>query len=147
MITLLKLALVLFLIFLLLKFKLDLGLTMLLGATFSAILFRMSPYNFLKSLVEAILEPSTLELVGVVLLILILGEILKKKGSMEKLVSSLQSLIPFPRLVLVLPSSIMGLLPMPGGALFSAPMLEATSSISGSGTHGNISGPFILGLL
>ncbi len=127
MITLLKLALVLFLIFLLLKFKLDLGLTMLLGAIFSALLFRMSPYNFSKSVVEAILEPSTLELVGVVLLILILGEILKKKGSMEKLVTSLQSLIPFPRLVLVLPSSIMGLLPMPGGALFSAPMLEATS--------------------
>lgn len=127
MITLLKLALVLFLIFLLLKFRLDLGLTMLLGAFFSALLFRMSLYNFLKSVVEAVLEPSTLELVGVVLLILILGEILKKKGSMEKLVSSLQSLIVFPRLVLVLPSSIMGLLPMPGGALFSAPMLEATS--------------------
>lgn len=122
-----KLALVLFLIFLFLKFKLDLGLTMLAGSVFSAVLFRMTPYNFLKSVVDAILEPSTIELVGVVLLILILGDILRKKGSMEKLVSSLQTLIPFPRLVLVLPSSIMGLLPMPGGALFSAPMLEATS--------------------
>ncbi len=122
-----KLALVLFLIFLFLKFKLDLGLTMLAGSVFSAILFRMTPFNFLKSLVDAILEPSTIELVGIVLLILILGNILRKKGSMEKLVSSLQNLIPFPRLVLVLPSSIMGLLPMPGGALFSAPMLEATS--------------------
>ncbi len=123
----LKLVIVLFLIFLLLKFKLDLGLTMLSGSLFSAILFRMSPYNFLKSIVDAVLEPSTIELIGVVLLILILGEILRKKGSMEKLVTSLQTLIPFPRLVLVLPSSIMGLLPMPGGALFSAPMIEATS--------------------
>lgn len=124
---LIKLILVLFLIFLLLKFKLDLGLTMLVGSVFSAILFKMTPYNFLKSVVDAILEPSTVELVGVVLLILVLGEILRKKGSMERLVASLQTLIPFPRLVLVLPSSIMGLLPMPGGALFSAPMLEATS--------------------
>lgn len=124
---LIKLILVLFLIFLLLKFKLDLGLTMLVGSVFSAILFKMTPYNFLKSVVDAILEPSTVELVGVVLLILVLGEILRKKGSMERLVASLQTLIPSPRLVLVLPSSIMGLLPMPGGALFSAPMLEATS--------------------
>lgn len=122
-----KLALVLFIIFLFLKFKLDLGLTMLAGSVFSAILFRMSPHNFFKSVMEAILEPSTLELVGVVLLILVIGDILRKKGSMDKLVSSLQTLIPFPRLVLVLPSSIMGLLPMPGGALFSAPMLEAAS--------------------
>jgi integral membrane protein (TIGR00529 family) len=125
--TISKLALVLFFIFLLLRLKLDLGLTMLLGSVLSGILFKMSLRNFFKSIVEGVLEPSTLELVGVVLLILILGEILRKKGSMEKLVTSLQSLIPLPRLVLVLPSSIMGLLPMPGGALFSAPMLEATS--------------------
>ncbi|MGQ9618565.1 MAG: DUF401 family protein [Candidatus Aminicenantia bacterium] len=124
---LLKLAVVLFLIALMLKFKVDLGITMVAGAISSAFLFRMSPLNFLKSVIDAILEPSTLELVGVVLLILILGEILRKKGSMDKLVTSLKVLIPFPRIVLILPSSLMGLLPMPGGALFSAPMLEATS--------------------
>ncbi len=124
----LKLSAVLLLLFLLLKFRLDLGLTMVTGGVFSAIIFKMSPKNFFESIAEAVLERSTLELVGIVLLILILGEIMRKKRSMENLVSSLQNLIPFPRLVLILPSSLMGLLPMPGGALFSAPMLEATSS-------------------
>ncbi|MEW6457242.1 MAG: DUF401 family protein [Acidobacteriota bacterium] len=124
---LIKLAIIILILLTLIRLKIDLGITMCTGSILAGIFFRMKPLSFVNSVIEAATEKSTLDLVGIVLLVIILGNLMSKKGSFDQLVKSLTYLIPYERVVLFLPSSLIGLLPMPGGALFSAPMLEATS--------------------
>jgi hypothetical protein len=59
-----------------------------------------------------------------VLLITALGELMREIQSMQRLVDSLQTLVRDPRLVLAIIPALIGLLPMPGGAMMSAPMVE-----------------------
>ncbi|MFW6161043.1 MAG: DUF401 family protein, partial [Acidobacteriota bacterium] len=61
---------------------------------------------------------------GIIVLILYLSRILEVKGSFKKMVQALKNLVPDPRLVLALPPAFIGLLPMLGGALVSAPIVE-----------------------
>jgi hypothetical protein len=49
---------------------------------------------------------------------------MKERGNLENIVSSLEAIIKNRRLGSVIPPALMGLLPMPAGALFSAPMVE-----------------------
>lgn len=124
---LMKLSLIIIILLLLIRLKADLGITTFTGSILSGIFFRMKPLSFVNSVIEAVTEKSTLDLVGIVLLVIILGNLMSKKGSFDQLVKSLTYLISYQRIVLFLPSSLIGFLPMPGGALFSAPMIEATS--------------------
>jgi len=66
-------------------------------------------------------DPSTILLAMVVGLIPIIGGVLKASGQMDSLVSNLRiGKRPF----LMLSPALVGLLPMPGGALLSAPLIE-----------------------
>ena len=56
--------------------------------------------------------------------IMILTQLYNETGLIKKLVSSVNSLIRSPRLVLGLLPAIIGLLPVFGGALISAPIIE-----------------------
>jgi len=115
--------------------KLQLGTAMLLGAALLALLsggawlfFRsgntITPNDFLSIIWEEISSPSTLKLVGVIVLVLVLSHCLEKSGQMNRILRSFQALVGDVRLVLISLPALIGLLPMPGGAVFSAPMVE-----------------------
>jgi len=87
------------------------------------ILSRMKPSLILKSFLYGALEPATLKLIVLVILILFLGNLLRENGNLGKIVSSLDVLIKDSRLSLIIPPALIGLLPMPAGAMFSAPMV------------------------
>jgi len=55
------------------------------------------------------------------------NNLLQEKGNLKNIVTSLKAFIKDPRLSLIIPPAFMGLLPMPAGALFSAPMVEESS--------------------
>jgi integral membrane protein (TIGR00529 family) len=74
--------------------------------------------------IATILDTETLRLMAAVLLIMVLGELLKAIASMERLVRSLETLIQDRRLILPIIPALIGLLPMLGGAMFSAPLVE-----------------------
>jgi integral membrane protein (TIGR00529 family) len=74
----------------------------------------------LKSLVER----HTLELVGLVYLVLLLGLILEAKDSLSRMVEGLTGILKKNYLIITLAPALLGLLPMPGGALVSAPILK-----------------------
>jgi uncharacterized protein len=68
----------------------------------------------------------TIGILMIVWLIMVMSKIMKEAGQMERLVSSFSRLSGDPRTVGSVMTALIGLLPMPGGALFSAPMVDAS---------------------
>lgn len=110
-------------VFLLIK-KLDLGLILLCDSGLVALLFAYPVLDLLASVAGAVIAPDTLSLTGAVFLVLVLAELMRRSHAMEGMVSSLQALVPDSRVTLALMPLIVGMLPMLGGAMFSAPMVN-----------------------
>ena len=121
--------------------KVHLGTAMVLGAVLLALLswagwlfFRsgkaIRPLGFLSIIANALWDSSSsepasvLKLIGVVVLVLILSHCLEKTGQLNRILQSFQALVRDPRLALLSLPALIGLLPMPGGAVFSAPIVE-----------------------
>jgi hypothetical protein len=121
---LLKLAGILALIIVLLRLRWNLGLVLILASAFTGLLFGRPPGDLALDALGAAVDPLTLRLVAIVLLITFLGEILRSSLQLEGLIHSLSDLFADPRWLLALMPMLIGLLPMVGGAMFSAPMVD-----------------------
>jgi hypothetical protein len=119
-----RILLVFVLILFVIKRKWDLGHAFVLGAVSMGFLFQMNPMAIAGSALGSVLHAKTLSLTIVVGLILVLSHSLEKSGQMARLLAAYQGLIRWPRLNLVAFPALIGLLPMPGGAIFSAPMVK-----------------------
>jgi integral membrane protein (TIGR00529 family) len=84
----------------------------------------MYPAAILKSAAMALTHPKTLSLAAVVSLILILSHSMEAAGQMRRLLDRFRGLIRIPAIKIVIFPALIGLLPMPGGAIFSAPMVK-----------------------
>jgi hypothetical protein len=124
---LLKVGLVFFLIIYLIRKRCPLGYAMLIGSGILGAIFGMGWLSILKSAWKACSDLTTLELSAIVVLIIILSSVLEEKGQLQRLLSSLQLLIRNVKVLLIILPALIGLLPMPGGALFSAPMVKVAS--------------------
>jgi integral membrane protein (TIGR00529 family) len=105
--------------------KLALGNCFGLGACVLGILFGMTPLGILQSAAIALSHPKTLSLAAVVSLILVLSHSMEASGQMQRLLDRFQGLIRIPAIRIVIFPALIGLLPMPGGAIFSAPMVKS----------------------
>ena len=72
-------------------------------------------------------QPQTIALVIIVVLLLMISETMRATGQMEKIVSLAKSFFRRPAVTMAALPALIGLLPMPGGALFSAPLVEAAA--------------------
>jgi integral membrane protein (TIGR00529 family) len=127
MLDLLKLASILALILVLMRFRWNLGLVLILASAVTGLLFGRPLAELALDALGAAIDPLTLRLIAIVLLITFLGEILRTTLSLEGLVRSLGDLFVDRRWLLALLPMLIGLLPMVGGAMFSAPMVEEAS--------------------
>lgn len=109
------------------KGKWNLGLIIFSISVIVGIIFKVSPFTLLKNIALATIDPATLELFAVIILVIFLSNLLQEKGNLKNIVTSLETFIKNPRLSLIIPPAFMGLLPMPAGALFSAPTVEESS--------------------
>lgn len=121
---LLKLILVFAGIVILIGRKWNLGLVLLLASVAVGLLFAHPLPQIGADILLAIVDPLTLRLAGVVVLIMVLGELLRQSAGLKGMVAALQALIPNGRIVIVALPVLVGLLPMVGGAMFSAPMVD-----------------------
>jgi integral membrane protein (TIGR00529 family) len=124
MIELLKLSLVLFLLIFLIKMKVHVGISLLGGGILLGILFGMPIFQILKKALFSAVEKETLNLLGVVILIVFFGNLLKLIENLTDLTKAIENLVRNTKVVLMMLPAMIGLLPMPGGALLSAPMVE-----------------------
>ncbi|QCQ23276.1 DUF401 family protein [Desulfoglaeba alkanexedens] len=104
--------------------RFSLGNAFISGAVLLGLLFGMNPKGIALSTLSSLVEAKTMSLSGVVCLILVLSHSLEAAGQMERLLARFQGLIHRPRINLVVFPALIGLLPMPGGAIFSAPMVK-----------------------
>jgi integral membrane protein (TIGR00529 family) len=127
MLDLLKLSGILALIIVLLRLGWNLGLVLLLASALTALLFGLPVGDLFRDALGAALDPLTLRLVAIVLLITFLGEILRSTLQLAGLIRSLVDLFVDRRWLLALMPMFIGMLPMVGGAMFSAPMVDEAS--------------------
>ena len=113
------------------KKKLSLGNAFILGAVFLSALFGLKPLAMLKSMAASMLDLKTLSIACIVSLILVLSNSMEMVGQMQRLLEKFRGLVSSPRLNLVIFPALIGLLPMPGGAAFSAPMVKELGTRSG----------------
>jgi len=88
------------------------------------LLFGMPVYQILKKSLSASVERETLSLLGLVILIVFFGNLLKLIENLSDLTKALENLVRNTKMVLMMIPAVIGFLPMPGGALLSAPMVE-----------------------
>lgn len=79
---------------------------------------------------HALALPQSYLLLVVIGLLLFFAEGLQKTGRLQATISTFQAGVKNNRLLLVMFPALVGLLPMPGGAIFSAPMVESVDSKS-----------------
>lgn len=108
--------------------KLGLAFSILAGGLVMGLLFGLSVSELFITSSMALVQEKFLFLVAIVGLILILSDALEKSGQSTRLMNALSGYLVQPRLRLIFFPALIGLLPMPGGAVFSAPMIKAVSS-------------------
>jgi len=106
------------------KLKVPLGLSFFICAILLAALSGMPVGVIPGQIGKSLIDYETIRLVGVVYLLTTMGRLLSELGWLTRTVNSLQTLIGDRRISAVTPASIIGLLPMPGGAMLSAPLVK-----------------------
>ncbi len=103
--------------------KFDFGAALITAAL--VLLFIANPsFSAFVWIGEIVIEYNTINLVTVIMLIGFLGYIYRDSGQVERVIEELRNLVPDRRLVIASIPAIFGLMPMPGGALVSAPMID-----------------------
>ncbi|MGE4506568.1 MAG: DUF401 family protein [Desulfovibrionaceae bacterium] len=109
------------------RMKLGIGLSILLGSVVLALLFAMPVGGFAAAAGHALLLDKAQYLAVILGLITVMSRIMESTGQTQRLLESLAGRIRSPRLRLVLFPALIGLLPMPGGAVFSAPLVKSAA--------------------
>lgn len=131
-----KLAIVFVFILVLLRFKLGVGLAIFLGGILLGFLFGQQIDELGKSIFRGMVAWGTIRLVLIVSMISTLGALLKNLQITGRLVSGVQNISGSTKTTLILCPVIIGLMPMPGGALLSAPLVgEAAEGNKISSAH------------
>ncbi len=102
--------------------KLNIGLTMILGAVFLGLLSRLPAISFTEVLFSGLWSSITIMLVASILLLGVLGDILKKTGAMDAVIVNLNALVVDVRVITAAMPMLIGMLTVPGGAILSAPL-------------------------
>ena len=106
--------------------RLHLSLSLFAGSLALAFWMGLGARALAEIIVASVTSLQTIGILMIVWLIMVLSKLMKEAGQMERLVSSFSRLSGDPRTVGSVMTALIGLLPMPGGALFSAPMVDAS---------------------
>ncbi len=110
-------------ILLLVKKKFPYGLSIIVGAFIIGVFCGFTGEDFVMSAVETIKDKETLNLTAIIILICILGYSFKETGQINITIEELRKIFGEKTVLAALPAAF-GMLPIPGGALMSAPVIE-----------------------
>ena len=108
----------------LLKKQINLGLIMLIDTVFLAVIARLPVMKALEYSFNGAFSGSTLKLILILFLIMMIENIMRNSGMIKTMVDSLKEIVGSNRLAAGMMPTVLGLLPSPGGARFSCPMVE-----------------------
>jgi integral membrane protein (TIGR00529 family) len=123
MVELLKIGIVFFIVLILTFKRVNLWIALLAGTFLLGLLFRLPFQSIVKDLFISIVERGTLLLLGAFVAILLFSTLLKETGRMEEILDAFRGIFKDIRVVIALLPAMIGLMPIMGGALISAPMV------------------------
>jgi integral membrane protein (TIGR00529 family) len=123
-----KFLLLIVLLILLLRWKVDLSLAVALVSLLTIALFAINLKLAARSAWRGISDRETLELFLIIVLVQFIGAVQKSRHMYDRLVEALNTMIRDKRLVAMVSPAIIGFLPMPGGALLSAPLVDVSTN-------------------
>lgn len=109
--------------------KLNVGLTMVLGALALGLLSGLAAAAFIRVLIDAIWNSITIMLVISILLLGVLGHVLKATGALTEIIANLHALVTDIRVIASTMPMLIGMLTVPGGAMLSAPLCAEAGGI------------------
>lgn len=112
------------LVLLLSRTRLPLSLCLFLGAVTIGLWSGLSPSGLVKIVAQSIWQWNTLYLTTIIILILLVSRLMQQSGHLQRIVYAFVLVVRDRRMVSALIPALIGVLPMPGGALFSAPLVE-----------------------
>jgi integral membrane protein (TIGR00529 family) len=104
--------------------KIGLSLSIFCGGAFMGLVFGLDINSLSVTAALALTQEKFLFLTTIVGLIMILSDGLERSGQSQRLMRAVSNYLTSPRLRLIFFPALIGLLPMPGGAIFSAPMVR-----------------------
>jgi hypothetical protein len=119
-----KLAVVIGAIVVALRYKAPVGLTLFIAGLLAAALYRIEIPSILDSYWQLLRSSRFLSLTGVIVLVTMLGSLLNDLGYLDRLAGACSRLYGGTRTAVAVLPFLIGLMPMPGGALLSAPLVE-----------------------
>lgn len=99
------------------------GITLFAAGLLLALLYQISPGLLWDGYLRLISSIRFLSLTAVIILVTILGQLLQSLGYLDRLSAAFQGLWGGRRTVVMVLPPVVGLMPMPGGALLSAPLV------------------------
>ncbi|HLP58001.1 MAG TPA: DUF401 family protein [Candidatus Deferrimicrobium sp.] len=127
MILALKIASIVAALIVLLRLKVDLSLTIFLLSLYTVILFRVNLTTAWFAAAHEMVGSSTIQLLIITTMVLYIESVQKSRHMFDKLISSLNSMMRDTRVVAIVSPAIIGFLPLLGGALISAPLVDVST--------------------
>jgi len=119
-----KLLIPIILLIVLISLKVELYISIFAGGILLGALFGLTPLEMLELAAKTTVEMGTVQLLIIIFMVLLLGQILKAKESLKVFVEAIGNILKKKSLIISVSPAMIGLLPMPGGALVSAPILN-----------------------
>ena len=123
MIDVVKLIVIFTVIIIALRKNIFVGYTLFLAGLLVAILFNLPFNGILENYKEVFVSQRFYNLLGIIMLITFLGKISRETGCLDRLVSASSDLKGGARTAAAAMPLLVGMMPMPGGALLSAPLV------------------------
>ncbi|MFA5072769.1 MAG: DUF401 family protein [Nitrospirota bacterium] len=128
MIDLVKIGSVFLIIVLLLRFRWNLGLVMFIGSILLGTLYLLDPLRQATVILKASVDLETLNLIAGLLFIMVLENIIRKRGVLKRMMEAVVNVAQDRRIAMAVLPAVIGLLPSAGGAVFSAPMVQEAAA-------------------
>ncbi|HEX9021518.1 MAG TPA: DUF401 family protein [Nitrospirota bacterium] len=125
---LLKIGAAFALIVLLLRRRWNLGGVMLSASVLLGALYRIGPLEQARVMLRSSVDPVTINLVAGLVLIMVLENIVRKRGVLKRMMEAVVNVARDRRIAMAVLPGVIGLLPSAGGAAFSAPMVQEAAA-------------------
>ena len=114
-------------ILVLLRYRVNLGVSILAGTALLFIVFYIPPQDMAESLYTSLTGWMTVRLLLLVFLVVFMSRLMSITGNLDDMVLSLKGIFTDRRWSMATISALIGLLPMPAGALVSGHMIDSTA--------------------
>lgn len=127
-IPLIKLLLTFAVVIIMVRLKIHIGLSIFAGAVILGLLFRLTPLDLLRELIYSSTSWQTVRLILIIVFVMSLSAIFSQIGYLKDMERAIRELFPKAKYSLAMLPALIGLMPMPAGALVSAPMIEEVAN-------------------